>query len=261
VAVKAEPDITQSGQPISSGTSYAAIDAYIEQQMRRLNIPGAALAIVDGERVAYLRGYGRARPGNGPSGGTAPTSQTPFALGSITKSITALAVMQLVKAGKVELDAPVQRYLPWFRVADPESSARMTVRHLLNQTSGLPMRPGLIALADMDDSPAAVERQARELATLRLTRPVGAAFEYSNLNYNLLGLIVEAANVEPYTDYVQNHIFAPLEMGHTYTSQSDARRAGLALGHRYWFGCPVPAPDLPMPRGSLPSQAPAANGP
>ena len=72
-------------------------------------------------------------------GGHAPLPQTPFVLGSTTKSFTALAVMQLVKAGKIELDAPVQCYLPWFRVADPLASAQMTVRHLLNQTSGLPM--------------------------------------------------------------------------------------------------------------------------
>ncbi len=85
----------------------------------------------------HLRGFGRARPG-----GEAPTPQTPFFIGSLTKSFTALAVMQLVEAGKVELDAPVQRYLPWFRVADPQASAQMTVRHLLNQTSGLPVLPG-----------------------------------------------------------------------------------------------------------------------
>ncbi len=114
-------------------TSYDAIDAYVEEQMRRLNIPGVSLAIVEGDQIVHLRGFGQARPG-----GEAPTPQTPFFIGSLTKSITALAVMQLVEAGKIELDAPVQRYLPWFRVADPEASAQMTVRHLLNQTSGLP---------------------------------------------------------------------------------------------------------------------------
>ena len=88
----------------------------------------------------HQRGFGQARPG-----GEAPTPQTPFFIGSLTKSITALAVMQLVEAGKVELDAPVQRYLPWFRVADPQASAQMTVRHLLNQTSGLPLWPSEIA--------------------------------------------------------------------------------------------------------------------
>ena len=189
---------TGSAEPAPDSGSYDAIDAYIEGQMRRLKIPGVALAIVEGDRIVYRRGFGHARPG-----GEAPTPQTPFVLGSTTKSFTALAVMQLVEAGKIELDAPVQRYLPWFRVADPQASAQMTVRHLLNQTSGLPMLAGMSLLADLDDSPGAAERQARALSTLKLTRPVGAAFEYSNLNYNLLGLIVEAASGESYADYIQ----------------------------------------------------------
>ena len=131
--------------------------------------------------------------------------------------------MQLVEDGKVELDAPVQCYLPWFRVADPQASAQITVRHLLNQTSGLPVLSGARPLADFDDSPDASERQARALSTLKLTRPVGSKFEYSNMNYNLLGLIIEATSGESYEGYVQNHIFAPLQMIHTYTSQAEAK--------------------------------------
>ena len=72
--------------------------------------------------------------------------------------------MQLVEAGKIELDAPVQRYLPWFRVADPQASAKMTVRHLLNQTSGLSTMAGSIILSDFDDRPDANERQVRALS-------------------------------------------------------------------------------------------------
>jgi CubicO group peptidase (beta-lactamase class C family) len=66
-----------------------------------------------------------------------PTPQTPFVPGSLTKSFTALAVMQLVEAGKIELDAPIQRYLPWFCVADAQPSKEITVCHSLNQSSGL----------------------------------------------------------------------------------------------------------------------------
>jgi CubicO group peptidase (beta-lactamase class C family) len=237
-----------SAKPLADSASYGAIDAYIEGQMRRLNMPGVSLAIIEGDQIVHLRGFGRARPG-----GEAPSPQTPFVLGSTAKSITALAVMQLVEAGKVELDAPIQRYLPWFRVADPQASAQMTVRHLLNQTSGLPIIAGMVNLADLDDRPDAAERQARSLSTLKLSRPVGAAFEYSNLNYNLLGLIVEAASGETYADYVQRHVFTPLRMSHSYTSQAAAKQDGLAVGHRYWFAHPIAIPDLPLARGSLPS--------
>ena len=232
----------------SDAAPYDAIDTYIEQQLDRLNVPGAALAIVEGDQIAHQRGFGQTRPG-----GTPPSHQTPFVLGSVTKSFTALAVMQLVEAGRVDLDSSVQRYLPWFRVADPRASAQMTVRQLLNQTSGLPSASGWVPLADFDNSPGAGESQARALATLQLSRAPGSAFEYSNMNYNLLGLIVEAVSSESYAAYVQDHIFGPLDMRHSYTTRTEAQQNGLALGHRYWFAYPVAAPGLPLPRGSLPA--------
>jgi CubicO group peptidase (beta-lactamase class C family) len=234
----------------SSGTSFEEIDTFIAEQIKRLNIPGAALAIVEGDKITHLCGFGRARPG-----GEAPLPQTPFFIGSLTKSITALAVMQLVEAGRIELDAPVQRYLPWFRVADPRASAQMTVRHLLNQTSGLSVASGWIPLGDFDDRPDASQRQARALSTLKLARPAGSAFEYSNMNYNLLGLIIQSASDETYEAYIEDHIFAPLEMRHSYTTPDKAKQNGLAAGHRYWFWFPTltAAADLPLPRGSLPS--------
>jgi len=126
----------------------------------------------------------------------------------------------------------------------------MTVRHLLYQTSGLPGLPGLIVLADLDGRPGAAERQARALSTLKLRRPAGAAFEYSNTNYILLGLIIEAASGESYAEYIQHHIFDPLGMRHSYTSQALAKQNGLALGHRYWFAFPFAVRNLPIPLGS-----------
>ncbi|MCK4473524.1 MAG: beta-lactamase family protein [Anaerolineae bacterium] len=238
-----------SAKPVTDSASYYdEIDAYVEQQMHRLKMPGVSLAIVEGDKIVHLRGFGQARPD-----GEAPTPQTPFFIGSLTKSVTALAAMQLVEAGKIDLDAPVQRYLPWFRVADTQASTQMTVRHLLNQTSGLPTSSGEISLADFDDSPGATERQARALSTLVLTHPVGSAFEYSNSNYNLLGLIIEAASGELYADYIQKQIFTPLDMSHSYTSQAMARQNGLAVGQQYWFAVPFAAPNMPIPHGSLAS--------
>ncbi len=237
-----------SAKPLSESTSYEAIDAYVEQQMQRLNIPAVSLAIVEGDEIVHLRGFGQAR-----TDGEAPSPQTPFFIGSLTKSITALAVMQLVEAEKIDLDAPVQHYLPWFRVADSQASAQITVRHLLNQTGGLSTASGRIPLADFDDSPGATERQARALSTLELSHPIGSAFEYSNANYNLLGLIIEAASGESYAGYIQNHILTPLDMSHTYTSQATAKQNGLAVGHRYWFSVPFAVPNMPIPQGSLPS--------
>jgi CubicO group peptidase (beta-lactamase class C family) len=91
------------------------------------------------------------------------------------------------------------------------------------------------------------------LSSLKITRPVGSKWEYSNFNYNVLGLIVEAVSGESYADYIQRHIFDPLEMRHSYTSKAAAQRDGLAMGYRHWFSLPFPAPAMPVPVGSLPS--------
>lgn len=236
---------------MSSGQAEAAfdaIDAYIEQERRRLAMPGVSLAIVAGDQVVHVRGFGRARPGGAP-----PGPNTPFLIGSLTKSFTALAVMQLVEAGQVELDAPVQRYLPWFRVADAPASEMITVRHLLNQTSGLPTLAGEIILADFDDRPGAAERQGRRLSAQALSHAPGTAWEYSNANYQLLGLIIEAASGEQYADYIDRHILAPVGMRHTYAATMAARRDGMAVGHQYWFGLPVAAPHMRLPIGAAAS--------
>ena len=119
--------------PHASTPDLAKIDAYISEQMQADHIPGVALGLVHNDQIVHLRGFGSAD-----QSGRAVTAHTPFLLASVSKSFTALAVMQLVEAGKIELDVPVQRYLPWFRVADPDASARITLRHLLYHTSGLP---------------------------------------------------------------------------------------------------------------------------
>jgi CubicO group peptidase (beta-lactamase class C family) len=224
--------------------NFKAIDEYMTAKMRSARIPGLALAIVKGDQIVYLKGYGRADPSGRPV-----TPQTSFIIGSVTKSFTALAVMQLVEAGQVQLDAPVQQYIPWFRVADPQASAQITVRQLLNQTSGLPQLTETQLWNDQDEG--ALERSVRILQTVELNRPVGT-FGYSNANYDTLGLIVQAVSGQSYEEYVRQHIFAPLDMQHSFVSQDEAMQQGMAVGHRWWFGIPVPV-TLPYHRAELPA--------
>jgi len=230
------PDISAAaGPPANSSPDFAAIDRYIEQEMRDLRIPGLALGIVQGDQIVHLQGFGVADPAGRPV-----TPQTPFMIGSVTKSFTALAIMQLVEQGKVDLDAPVQRYLPWFRVADATASAQISVRHLLNQTSGLSRATGNQFQASRDMRADVLEQQTRWLSTARLAQPVGAAFQYSNANWWPLGMIIQTIAGQPYDAYLQQHILVPLEMRHSSTAVADAQAQGLATGHRYWFGRYLP---------------------
>jgi len=154
-----------------SAVLFARVDAYVLREMRDIRAPGGALVIVSRDRIVHARGFGAAAPDGRPV-----TRSTPFIVGSLSKSFTALAVMQLVESGQIDLDAPVQRYLPTFRVRDRRASAAITVRHLLNHTSGIPTPAGMLLVA----ASAAVTRaeQMRLLQGVRLANDPGRAFEY-----------------------------------------------------------------------------------
>ncbi|MCB0123898.1 MAG: beta-lactamase family protein, partial [Caldilineaceae bacterium] len=184
--------------------------------------------------------------------GRAVTPQTPFVLGSTSKSFTALAVMQLVEAGKIDLDAPVTKYLPWFRTRDAAASTQITVRNLLYQTSGLPTYAGRQGFTDNDQRSLALENGVRALASVQLSQPAGQGYEYANENYDILGLIVQTVSGQSYEEYVRSAIFAPLQMSHSAAALSDPAAAELATGYRNWFFWPV-AFAAPYSRRTTPS--------
>jgi CubicO group peptidase (beta-lactamase class C family) len=225
-----------------------AIDTYLESKQREYKIPGLALAIVKGDRVIHLKGFGIADPHK-----RSMTPDTPFILGSVSKSFTAVAIAQLVDAGKVNLDTPVQKYLPWFSVDNPQSTSQITVRHLLSHTSGISTYTGRDDFSNNDVSEKALENQVRGLKTVSLSEPVGKKFQYSNTNYTILGTIVQVVSGMSYDRYIQQHIFTPLEMLHSYTSQTKALQGTppLSFGNRFWFGYPV-ATEVPYNQAGLP---------
>lgn len=234
--------VQPSAMAVVTAGVFDATDAHLRAAIEDWGVPGTAYAIVERGEVVHLAAFGTAG-----QDGRAMTADTPIVIGSVGKSITALAVAQLVAAGRVDLAEPVARYIPDFTLAGPEgAAARITVRSLLEHTSGLSTadgqdsrwyRPGL--------APADV---VRGLTTVRADGSPGS-YAYSNLNYVILGTLVEAASGESYGDYVQAHIFGPLGMGRSYTSL-EAAGAGSARGHRYLFGVPVPF-DEPYPTGMV----------
>lgn len=201
------------------------IDAFIQERMDSLNTPGAALAIVREGEIVHLAGYGVANDNGDPV-----MPQTPFLLASLSKPVTAVAVMQLAEAGQVELDAPIQQYLPWLLPDTP-----LTVRQLLHQTSGLDETQGYRRNLE-PDAPDALANSIRGLADVELNNPPGAVFEYSNSNYDILGLLIETVTGQPYPDYIQAHIFTPLAMNNSFTSLSAARAAGMSDAFYPLFG-------------------------
>jgi CubicO group peptidase (beta-lactamase class C family) len=255
ICLLSTPTLARSAADFSAPAGdQASIDAYIQARMRAARIPGLALGVVRGEQIVYLKGFGVAGPDGRPV-----TPQTPFILGSTSKSITALAVMQLVEAGSLDLDAPVTAYLPWFRTADEAASARITVRNLLHQNSGLPVDAGRAGFAEDDQSDTALENGLHQLASVQLNHPPGQTYEYANENYTLLGLIVQTVSGRSYEEYIQSEVFAPLQMDHSAASIGQPAVADLATGYRYWFSWPfafaAPYPRQMTPAGFLISSA------
>ncbi len=233
--------------PPAASPDFAAIDAYIAHEMREVRIPGLALGIVHNDEIAHLRGFGMAD-----LAGAVVTPQTPFILASASKSFTALAIMQLVEEGKVSLDAPVTTYLPSFRVRGESASTTITVRHLLNHTSGLPESTAYEPMLSNDTSDDALSERVGALSDAELGHGAGEVFAYTDANYDALGLIVEKVSGQAYESRIRERIFTPLGMSHSFTDQTEARRSGLATGHRSWFGFARPF-DAPYSRAAMPS--------
>lgn len=181
------------------------VDDYVRDQMRRRHVPGLALAVVRDGKLVKARGYGLASVElNVPV-----TPETVFEIGSVTKQLTAAAVMLLVEEGKLNLDDPVGKHLP----GTPDAWRSVTVRHLLTHTSGLKNYTGLKGFE-------LTERLKREdfvrlVAAHPLAFAPGDAHAYGNTNYSLLGYVVEAASGKPYWQFVSERIFKPLGMNST----------------------------------------------
>ncbi|MBX3694303.1 MAG: beta-lactamase family protein [Steroidobacteraceae bacterium] len=250
-AFLALPASGQSPVPTPDAGTIERIDAFVAREVIDSGLPGVAIAVLREDHAPHVRGFGHDGKGR------AITGDTPFPIGSLTKSFTALLIRQEIEAGRLDADAPVQRYLPWFRVADAEASSRITLRHLLNQTSGLSRADGMAPL--LQHSEAGISDLARGLGTVRLNRPVGGQFEYSNLNYVLLGEILQTVTDQPWDLLIRERILKPLAMTHSHTDHDAARRDGMTQLHRAWFGIPVAhATGLPpgfAPTGSLVASA------
>ena len=215
--------------PTATGpATYDQVDSWLAHQIADAGIPGGAVVIVRDGQVVHTQAFGTAD-----ATGRPVTAETPFVIGSLTKSFTAFAVMQLVDAGQVDLDQPVVRYLPEFRVAAADHGATITVRQLLDHTSGLSTAAGTEPLSTPVTS---LDARVRDLAAVAPVSEPGAAYHYSNANYVVAGRLIEQVSGLDYGTYLRTHVFEPLGMTTATTDRSTADAEGLSQAHRLWFG-------------------------
>ncbi len=221
------------------GLDVGELDGFLASSLDATGIPGMAVAITSGSDVVHVKGFGS--DGHGED----VTPRTPFRTASLSKSFTAAAVLQLVEAGRVELDSAVQAYLPAFATADPVASRRITVRHLLNQTSGM-ADSGFPAITG--DQPGSLQERVTSLRSARLVSEPGREFHYFEPNYQVLARLVEVMSGEPFASYLRERVFVPLGMTDTVATDTAAEGAraapSLAQGHVLVFGIPVARPEL-----------------
>lgn len=229
-AIAVTPGVT------SSSFDPSALDEYVVSYMRRSGVPGVAVAVTKNGTVLYTAGFGT--DGSGKS----VTSATLFPIASLSKSFTALALMQLVEEGKVSLDAPVHTYVPDFYLADPRGTD-ITVRELLDQTSGM---SDMVFPEKSLPQPGSLAQAVARLHTARLASAPGTVWHYHNPNYQVLARLVEIVSGEPFPRYMAQHVFIPLGMRASYAvSRVDEMTGTIPDGFIHAYGMTIALPEPP----------------
>jgi CubicO group peptidase (beta-lactamase class C family) len=189
------------------------LEPFTKDTMRDQQVPGFSISIVKDGEPAYIQGFGVA----GVESQKPVTTESIFLMASMSKAFTATAIMQLVEVGKIDLDAPVTDYLPYFQLAD-DRYKDIVIRHLLIHTSGLPSLDfettllGYWSAIMPEFDEGAAERYVRGLSETILSCAPGKEFNYSDMAYNVLGEVIAKVSGQLFEDYVQDHILTPVGM-------------------------------------------------
>lgn len=220
------------------------IDDLIDREMPASGVPGLAYAVVVDGEINNVGARGVVELG----GNENVTPDTPFLSGSISKSFTALAVMQLVEAGELELDAELSRYLEGFSRGP---SGSITIRQLLSHTSGFSTLQGNASHVDTTGKEDELASRVEQVVTLVPASSPGTTWEYSNLNYQLLGRVIEVVSGQDYQAYVESKILLPVGMEHSFVADGQVHES-MATGHLPWFGSKRPLAENGTHRSTAP---------
>ncbi|WP_240968021.1 serine hydrolase domain-containing protein [Paenibacillus aquistagni] len=214
------------------------IEIFMKEALEEYHIPGASLAVVHNGQTIFQDSWGTM------SDGTAVKEDTTFLIGSVSKPLTSLAIMVLVEDGKIKLDEPIEAYIPWFKY-QTDGTKSITVRHLLEQTSGISAYDGMKVTDQQGrDKEKGITQAITELSGVKLSRVPGEAYEYNSANYLLLGAIIEAVSNQSFSAFMDTHIFSPLDMNNTTANYESAVDKGFVPGFHSWVGKPVKGDGL-----------------
>ncbi|MDZ5609896.1 serine hydrolase domain-containing protein [Bacillus pseudomycoides] len=209
------------------------IDNYVETFLEEHQIPGASIAIVHENDLFYAKAWGVTGEDE-----EKVTTETPFTIGSISKSLTGLAIMKLIEEGTVHLEDPVKKYIPWFTLKDEEATSKITIKHLLTHSSGISTYSGL-SISDKESKGFnAIKDNVKSLSNVKLTASPGEKHQYSNANFLILGALIEEITNQTYFEYMEQQVFIPLGMKNAAADNDTAYKKGYVAGYQSWFGIP-----------------------
>lgn len=239
--------------PADLGAKLAAIEKAVEERRQALGIPGLSLVIVKDDKVIYMKGLGY----KDFERKVAVTPDTLFAIGSSSKAFTAMLLAMAADEGKLSLDDSPKKFIPYFKLQDPEADAGITLRDLLSHSSGL-NRTDLAWVSGVLNR----EEVIRVAATAKPTAKLREKFQYQNVMYAAAGEIAGRVENSTWEKLIAERIFKPLGMKGSDTSVAEMQKArDYSYGYVYEDGTKetrrVPARDLPAiaPAGAINSSA------
>lgn len=186
----------------------AELEPEIQRTLLAGNIPSASIALISGDQVIWTNAYGYSNLW----ARTPATTNTVYLIGSTFKAMSTIALLQQLEQGKFKLDDRVNDYLTDFKIQGEDPQHPVTFRHLLTHTSGLPADFGGFTVWG-DTVPPSLDEYLRK--SLKVTKPPLTSVTYSNMAYTLVAYLVQKFSGKPYKEYIQENIFAPLEMTST----------------------------------------------
>ena len=195
-------------QTVNVDRVVAELEPEIQRMMLAGNIPSCSIALISGDKVIWTNAYGYSNLW----ARTPATTQTVYLIGSTFKAMSTIALLQQMEQGKFKLDDPVNKYLTEFKIQGEDPQHPVTFRHLLTHTSGLPGDFGGFPVWGDTVPPSLNDYLSK---SLKVTKPPLTSVTYSNMAYTLVGYLVQKFSGVPYKQYIQEHIFTPLEMDST----------------------------------------------
>jgi len=192
----------------------------LNQLADKYNVPDYAFAIICKDKITFTADKNKENKGKN------------YLIGSCSKSYTAYAILKLAEEGKIDLDKPVKKYLPWFELKNKNYSEKVTVRNLLNHKSGIERQYGFFNLKT-NDAAKYEQGLAKFIKNIDVNSAPGTAFLYSNTNYNLLGLVIQKVTGQSYSEYMKSILSSDIGLHNTFFCAADNNGHNLIQAYQY----------------------------